>query len=1293
MNTTDFKQYSKTLDAMYLFTLLPDDKIKIIAKANENPKTPENKKILHVLVGSKSEPKDDIDKDGALDLLNRFPVSVTGAWSGDILTGIYAGNKDMVIRIHDTFPVYPNKNALDILRAFPDIWASYLKKLDIIPFFKKLSKETRELWLRLNEDPDRHSSIGEDKQRIEFLQPGTGIILKKLSDEIIENLFTENPNSSDSYYDAYDVYRMVPTNPGSRAERPTLMLFKSMWVITSMYKITTKTDKLSIDVFKGEVVKGIPDSGDNEIIMLDGLRNKLKDTPKGWTQPATKDARQTVGFLVPRGGKLSETDYFKICNKLTQVSENLFSALYLFFKTWPLSGLKSLLQKIIRFRSDVVYLSPQISIPSDIALLATCSAMINHPGSFVPDIQRYVTGLESFTKRLVVSTLEDSSSSDPSMMVSLLAGSLVAQHVKMWKPSFDMVCNWFKFALKALRSKECFNYKLNNYKISQLRPYVISDKGTKWETISALLDNLKSFETDLLMTRWIAKYPDEPKLVGKYFVNMMPIWHCVDHHWAPSVAYFYESSAYVRQQQKLTDITPFAGLFRNIFTFATGINFRRGSIIDDFISNQFYKQTVIAQEQWYLTRFGDPESIPNLKTKHQGSYILDDSWLAGLIGPIELSGSPAKIATLRSNNIYNIAVIKRPSRDMKDSLLTSDQIDNGEKRATLELENGIRLNKATLPDPSFEQTSARLNNGQYYIQKGTNLILWNDAKNIQFSIPEHKAIDLKSLDISEKILAHGKGITIDAVKKIRKMIETMDTLTRSRLIGYIGTFQRRVEMNRISRDGGGTKLATNVLDVDVFHLLCDIARLLPGVLEYIHHLPGTFKIKNAPLWWRIRDDLKDILYPIRAFDMTDWSVDELYDHSDRVLWLHQTETIRDIIHEHKFLRKRGHFLWLKPGSGKTLIILSYLVYMAKEGLLPPYIIYSLPPSAISTIASEISQFRFLVDLLVPLASISNKNIPGGIEINHSRNPRPYRVTLVEHDHLRLCIDQLLLVAPQSVFVIDEVHKALNETKRTSSALEIAQNSYKFVALTGTPVIDNKTYKLIGWFDQIVDFEVNDRNFWVAANSMLAKNMETGIRVINNSISVIMRGNIEVEYQSHVPPSLGGTNTNTSIQDHELASKLSLEVCQEEMIKKTLELLLEGRRVMLVGKDAKHVDILNKLLVKGGIDSKYIFTLVGKESIHLTSKAVKNKEVFGYKVVIVPIKKSEGYTLTYLNVMVTSVYPSNNATREQIRGRIDRLDQESTEIDIYTYHSGILTYILHHHEEALRIGIALAGYSK
>jgi superfamily II DNA or RNA helicase len=1290
MNTTNFKQFQKNLDATNLAGLTKEQQSLLLSHAKKNPADPVNKKIIHIFEGSSTSPSDEITKEGAENLLSDFPVSISGAWPGDILTGTYAGNKDMVIKIHGTATVYPSKYALDILRAFPTLWDIYLRKLDAISHFKSMSKEAKELWLNLNQDPDRHSAIGETCQRIEFLQPGTGVILKKIPDDIIEQLFTENIDSSDTYYDAYDVYRLVPNNPGSKAERSTLILFKMMWTVTSVYQIATETNNLTIDLVKGTLSQGSKATNNEELIMVDGIRKNLRQGPKGWTQPAGTKFQQSVGFLAPKGQTLTREDYYQLCCDYVAINKNTFDVLYTFLKTWPLSGLKSLLQKIIRFRADQVSFSDGETVPTPVMLMVTCSVMIGHAGSFVPDIQRYVTGLESFTKRLVVSTLEDSSSCDPQTMVSILAGSLLAQRVKMWKPCKPLVSQWFKFALEALASQEIFAYKLNSYKLLKLRPYILTTENNAWQTISALLDNLKSFETDLLMTRWIATNPDEPKLKGDTFVTTMPIWHCVDHHWAPSVAYFYESTSYIVAQQRPKDIEPYAGLFRNIFTFVTGVNFRRQDRVDDFIKNTFYHQTNKAQKMWYMARFGQPTERSKLKSTYQGTYVLDDSWVAGLIGSIDISGFPNKIATLRSGDIDRIAVIKKPSREMKDSLLTQEQIEQGQIKTIALLKKGIHLNKATLPSSSFEGSMVKLHNNKYYIQKGLTIVEWSQAKTISFNLPEHPSENNKS--ISDKLLSRGQGVTKQGIDKVKKLVESLPPLTLSRLIGYISTFQRKIELTRISRDGGGTKLAANTLDVDVFHILTEISFLLPGAIEYVHHLPCLFRITNAPLWWHVRDILRDTLYPLQNFNMTEWSVTTLYDHGQRTLWRHQVETIKDIVHEHKFLRRRGHFLWLKPGSGKTLIVLSYLTYLAQEGLLPPYIIYALPSTAISTIASEAYQFRYPVDLLFPLASTKSKLDLTHVYTNYSHTPRRYRLTLVDHDHLRLCINQLLEIAPQSIFVVDEVHKALNETKRTSSALELAHNSYKFVAMTGTPVIDNKIYKLIGWFDQIVDFEVNERNFWVAANSMLAKNMETGIKAIDHSVTVLMLNEEEKEYQSYVSPTLGGKNSNPSPKDHEMACQISLQACHREMIAQTLKLVQEGRGVMLVAKDAKDVDVLYALITEDLEESK-VFRMVGKISIHLTTKAVKAKQVPDYRVVIVPIKKAEGYTLTHLNAMVTSVYPSNNATREQIRGRIDRLDQERAEIDIYTYHSGVLTYILHHHEEARRLGIALAGYSK
>ena len=57
------------------------------------------------------------------------------------------------------------------------------------------------------------------------------------------------------------------------------------------------------------------------------------------------------------------------------------------------------------------------------------------------------------------------------------------------------------------------------------------------------------------------------------------------------------------------------------------------------------------------------------------------------------------------------------------------------------------------------------------------------------------------------------------------------------------------------------------------------------------------------------------------------------------------------------------------------------------------------------------------------------------------------------------------MASKSFLLIDEVHKTLNDTKRSSVALEIANLSKDFIAFTGTAVVDDKLYKLIKWLNR------------------------------------------------------------------------------------------------------------------------------------------------------------------------------------------------------------------------------------
>lgn len=58
------------------------------------------------------------------------------------------------------------------------------------------------------------------------------------------------------------------------------------------------------------------------------------------------------------------------------------------------------------------------------------------------------------------------------------------------------------------------------------------------------------------------------------------------------------------------------------------------------------------------------------------------------------------------------------------------------------------------------------------------------------------------------------------------------------------------------------------------------------------------------------------------------------------------------------------------------------------------------------------------------------------------------------------------------------------------------------------------------------------------------------------------------------------------------------------------------------------------------------------------------------------------------VMITSVYPSNNATREQLRGRINRVVQKTEPLLYYTTHIGILTNIMENHNSAKSLSAAL-----
>lgn len=768
----------------------------------------------------------------------------------------------------------------------------------------------------------------------------------------------------------------------------------------------------------------------------------------------------------------------------------------------------------------------------------------------------------------------------------------------------------------------------------------------------------------------------------------MPLYHCVDFHWAPEIVYLYPTDLVYSLGVK--GASPFSKLLGNIFNEVTGINPRKGqkhtilNYTPDFEERSFVKVTREAQRLLLVSRQYKPEKRLELKKKYTINYELEDAWVAGLLGVIEISSKIKTYNTLKPSNLEEIISIKRPSRGMKDPFLTEKQEETSKIMTNGILRNGRLLNKSTAPISSLESAKLLLENNKYYIVKNKEKKLWDEVKKGKISLPCIQK-SKRSLEIFFK--TEGEGIESKSDESLNKILEETEVRDIRRALTYISNFNPRFEMNRISRDGGGTKQSVLIEDVGAFHFLYKLSIIYPSALSREKSKTITFVVKTAPLLWEVRSKILNYLSSNKKFNSEEWG--DIRDSTSRKMWKHQESSVKDLIKQ-KRLGRKGHFLYLNVGLGKTLVIMKYLQFLNCMKMLPPYVVYSLPSSALESVKKEIEFFGFEVEIVVPIKNTKDMKNKYGSLIKTKCQLTPYKITIIEHDYLRRCVNDLTSYASETFFIMDEVHKALGQTQRTAVALQISRLCHEFIALTGTPVIDSNTYRLIWWLEQIVPFEVNEKNFWVAANAMVSKLTRTGIKIEIIKDLVLMNKK-EKEYQSLVPPALGGKNTQPRPEEWRRAIELCYEVCTQKMIELTIKNKNNG--VFLVAKDNKHQTQLHKMLLDKGVKSDEIFLIQKDSTISLTDEEVEKGRVKNYKIVISPIRRSEGYNLTRLGVMVTSVYLTNNAVREQIEGRINRIGQKRKELTFYITHTGILTFILEKHEDARNLSDVLKSIAE
>lgn len=909
---------------------------------------------------------------------------------------------------------------------------------------------------------------------------------------------------------------------------------------------------------------------------------------------------------------------------------------------------KSLLQKIIRTGASIVSHGEREWMADEV-MRYSFETLLMHPGVFVPDIQRFTRGIEAAVKRLAVIILEDSWTSHPQVIMSLLAATVLAQVSKTWLPDESTIRIWEMAMFEARATSYCYRYD-NQRTYTQL---------TNFSMIHLLLNLVRSFQTDVDMTASIASHNGEVRIPQIPLWERMELSHCLDQHCLADIGYY---------TNRMTD--SFVSFNHRSWDKVTGIRPRHGDMINENDLDVIdYRR---CQRLMWLQKSFTPVSR-SMVSYHTTKSHLPLSMLAGMVGirEVKVDGITA-YAMINPDDITSFNAVARPTRDTLSSdnpiRLTDEQKDRVVMEFRRQLTQGIQLNDVPPTLNRFKGAFIHFNEeSMAYTMTIGGITRWiSDAFVEMYVLPLHEPIGLEK---EMALTTTGDGIVIDSSKTFIHLLETTRLEVIRRVLVFIDGYQSVVGVYKLSRDGDGQDYSVSPLDAEAMTFLLKTSIIYPGILQ--KRSGDGFEVKNPSLFWMIRDRISyhvnRIVPPSRP-----WT----YRLDNRKMWQHQSDSVEQM--ENRVRKnKRGHLMWIPVGMGKTLIVIRFLIRLIEMGRLPNYVAYLLPPAAIPTIRDEFLTHGF---------SVHEVDAKKG---SNTFTLRPQHINLIRHNHLILndMSEQLRELANDLFLILDEFHLLFNPSKRTSAALELATLCRDYIGMTGTLIKNERHDDLIEWLTRVTEFEVTTKNYWVAIGAIVSKQVESHVTTIRQNITV----QAPPEYYTLVPSSLGGTA-------HRIDMSAAVSVCYRAVtpfiVKHAIDLLRTEPGVFIVAKDRSHQDLIYHELVANNVDANIIHRLTGRETERNTGPiSLRHDSVTNLRVVITTPTFSTSYNMTRFRVRLDSVYFGNQATRDQLDGRMTRICQLFPEVYYYTFHCGILSLIHERYEKTRSISEALKGLAQ
>ena len=999
--------------------------------------------------------------------------------------------------------------------------------------------------------------------------------------------------------------------------------------------------------------------------------------------------------------------------EMTTVTEADADRCVAFVQTLTHGATKSLFQKTARIyaesfttplRENIATEGPEVDTTL-LGMVAVGCTFIDG-GHFLPQVQKFVRGATSAMKRTGVIVPEDAypaskavrraydgalnggeAYTDAATVVRrLLLTALVTSEVNSYFAPESVLLDTMIMIGLCTRTRCVPNWRDGESASGYPGLTGASDRvsGAALKDMAMLLERLGSFEGDKRMFHKVATMGATNNLELLVYKGaphpVIPWRHILDQHTGPGIAH-----ALILPQDLATPPTikdRMATIFGRSATResdgATGFNPRRtGRLLDE--SSEHVRRIRHAQLCAAIPSLARKPSPGAPTGKDTVLHMpVDGGVLAGGVGPVKLKFShkrdgddkPKQWALTVVLGVDNSteSVMHTPSRARDKADITPDV----EERAIRE----VRKKKLPYKSPILcGYTHAIFDPArgwQLHGKGGVPVIPWYDPKT-QKPAAHTEDIHCKELDLSSSgwlqsaeamVTALDRGrrpgvIATDAKKKVHAALAEVDRSIAMRVLVFTRQQYDKVKLpvTQVTGATGDDDLVPIPIDPLAYQCLLALSHIVPGALAP-DQLPG-FRVADARLLRALEQWIADYLLATgeaRA-DGASGELGALH----KVLFDSFEREGADKPREHQMklyeqlrmkranaaVRTGGDFISLDTGLGKSLIAIMHSLQYAQDDRRIQRVIWVTKAAIVPTLENEIKRWFPGRKRLVTVVSKKNPVISPAI---------PFAVVAMEdlsqvrHEWGSMIKQSMLKLADTSFLVVDEVHMLYNTgVERNSHCIEVAFRAARTLAMTPTPIADEKQRNGLLWIGMSAGFPVHKENQLVAYAQAVQAKVHRNITEINQVCKVPLNDTVR-QAQNRAIRSGEWNVALEALLEFLLPTmcRAAVALAAWDRSQQRAEDVAKGGWQLIVYSD-RHVQRAAELCNRAIKDAKLDFRAGARNG----AKAESDNTL---GVVITGKDDAEGYNLQRLGGQLGCPLPGNYAKRKQMRGRINRLGQ-------------------------------------